>query len=330
MLDGKAEGEAREKVNVAEVFSFIRSGDLLAFSGTEATSRFIRFWSSSKYSHVALVIWVGSPVNRLAVCDAVPGEGVRLVPIESFTTWPGLVEHFRTEILDRGRMVESALSRWLHPYPNKRQLLRSFGSYGKDPGQFIYPTDVAVITGADGVTPQRIYVSEYGGNDRICAFDGEARFLFSFGAFGSSADPGQIEFNRPQSLAVARDPKGTPSELVVTDSRNHRLGRFTLDGALIAWIGSPDTPGDALGQFLYPYGIALLADGTALISEYGNNRVQRIDLASGRGLQVWGRPGRGDGDLATPWGIAVIGDRTFVLDTGNNRLVSFPTPKGRT
>ena len=125
---GQAEGEARKEVNVAEVFSFIRSGDLLAFSGTEATSRVIRFWSSSKYSHVALAIWVGPPVNRLAVCDAVPGEGVRLVPIESFTTWPGLVEHFHTEILNRERMVESALSRWMHPYPNKRQLLRSFGS----------------------------------------------------------------------------------------------------------------------------------------------------------------------------------------------------------
>ena len=114
-------------MNVSEVFSFIRSGDLLAFSGTEPMSRFIRFWSSSKYSHVALAVWVGQPVNRLAVCDAVPGEGVRLVPIESFTTWPGLVEHFHTEILDRGRMVESALSRWMHCYPNKRQLLRSFG-----------------------------------------------------------------------------------------------------------------------------------------------------------------------------------------------------------
>jgi hypothetical protein len=210
-------------------------------------------------------------------------------------------------------------------------LVRSFGSYGKDPGQFIYPTDVAVITSTDRSKPDRIYVSEYGGNDRICAFDlaadGDPKFLFSFGAFGSSTDPAQIEFNRPQSIAIARDAKGDPTELVVTDSRNHRLGRFTLDGKLIAWIGSADTPGDALGQFRYPYGIALLGDGTALISEYGNNRVQQVDLASGRGLQVWGRPGRGDGDLATPWAITVLGDRTFVLDTGNNRLVSFPTPK---
>ena len=43
--------------------------------------------------------------------------------------------------------------------------VRSFGEYGTGDGQFLYPTDVAF--GIDG----EVYVSEYGGNDRINVFD---------------------------------------------------------------------------------------------------------------------------------------------------------------
>jgi hypothetical protein len=127
MLDRGAEEEVSLEMDPAAVFSFIQSADLLGFSGTEATSRFIRFWSSSRYSHVALCVWITSPVRRLCVSDAVPGEGVRLVPIESFVTWQGPVEHFELCGLDRQAMVESALGRWMHAYPHKRQLWRSFG-----------------------------------------------------------------------------------------------------------------------------------------------------------------------------------------------------------
>ena len=50
----------------------------------------------------------------------------------------------------------------------------SFGSFGQGDGEFIYPTDIAFS--GDG----RIFVSEYGGNDRISAFTEDGEFLFSF------------------------------------------------------------------------------------------------------------------------------------------------------
>src|SRR5262249_29245193 len=68
-------------------------------------------------------------------------------------------------------------------------LVRQIGSFGREPGQFIYPTDVAVLkSAAAGDKPgsggiERIYVSEYGGNDRVSVFDADWHFLFSFGAF---------------------------------------------------------------------------------------------------------------------------------------------------
>jgi DNA-binding beta-propeller fold protein YncE len=202
------------------------------------------------------------------------------------------------------------------------ELLRKIGEIGDGPGQFTYPTDVAVLPGSDG-RPERIFVSEYGGHDRISIFDGRFNFLASFGTMGDSADPANIQFDRPQSIAI----EPTLHELIVTDSSNHRLGRFTLDGALVAWIGSPETAGAEPGQFRYPYGLHLPGDGTALVSEFGNNRVQQIDLQTGASLGVWGRGGRGDGEVVTPWGITVMGKTAFVLDAGNNRVLAFPAPR---
>lgn len=202
------------------------------------------------------------------------------------------------------------------------QLLHQVGEFGEGPGQFIYPTDVAVLTGPNG-RPERIFVAEYGGHDRINVFDAAFKFLFAFGSPGDSADPANIQFDRPQSIAI----EPTMHELIVTDSSNHRVGRFTLDGRLVAWIGSPESAGTGLGQFRYPYGLFLPGDGTALVSEFGNNRVQQIDLKTGAGLGAWGRGGRGDGEVVTPWGVTVMGQTAYVLDSGNNRVLAYPAPK---
>ncbi len=208
-------------------------------------------------------------------------------------------------------------------------LVMSFGKYGTGPGEFRYPTDVAVLLAPGGKAVERIYVSEYGGNDRISIFDGEGSFLSSFGTFGAGrageAVADAVQFDRPQSLSI-ETVAGKP-ELIVVDAHNHRVGRFTLEGELIRWFGSRDHPGDEPGAFRYPYGLASLGDGTVLVCEFGNNRVQRIDLASGEGLGSWGRAGRGEGELAAPWAVGILGRTAYVLDSGNNRVLSFSAPR---
>lgn len=207
----------------------------------------------------------------------------------------------------------------------KPTLVGQFGEYGQGNGQFIYPTDVAVLLAPGGKQVERIYVGEYGGNDRVSVFDGQYKFLFSIGTWGDGADPTQVRFARPQSLLIEN--VNGRRELIVTDSANHRIGRLTLDGELIGWIGSPQTMGTEPGQMTYPYGLASLGDGTVMVTEFGGNRVQRIDLASGESLGVWGRTGRGAGELAAPWAVAVLGRETFVVDSGNNRLIGLATPR---
>lgn len=186
----------------------------------------------------------------------------------------------------------------------------TFGAYGTGPGQFIYPTDVAVLTDSAGRV-ERIYVSEYGGNDRISVFTPDLEFVSCFGDYGvaEEADAAPIVFDRPQSIAI--DPSSR--ELIVADACNHRLGRFSLDGALLGWIGGND-------RFRYPYGLSMLDDGTVLVAEFGGNRVAHVDLRTGQDLGVLGRAGRGPGELASPWGVTTIGREVFVLDSGNNRI----------
>ncbi len=204
----------------------------------------------------------------------------------------------------------------------------AFGSYGHEPGQFVYPTDVAVLTDAAGAI-ERVYVSEYGGNDRVSVFTPVERegatafeFDFSFGSPGTVEDaptPEAVVFNRPQSIAIDRE----TNELIVADSCNHRLGRFTLDGELIAWVGGL---GEAPGSFTYPYGLALLGGGQALVCEFGACRVQQIDLATGESLGSFGGMGLGENTLAKPWGVALAGGMAWVLDSGRNRVVGFDAP----
>lgn len=223
------------------------------------------------------------------------------------------------------------------------ELIAQFGEYGTGPGQFIYTTDVMVIPNAKGDGVQRLYVSEYGGNDRISIYEradadqpgaaGTYSFVSSFGTFGIAGEDdadGSLVFNRPQSIAL----DAARGELVVNDACNHRIGRVTLEGKLVAWYGcSPQSPRASdlamkdQPRFMYPYGLSLPGDGTAIVAEFGGTRLHRVDLTSGASLGTYGKPGRKDGELLTPWGVAVENGEVFVLDSGNNRVQGFRLPK---
>jgi DNA-binding beta-propeller fold protein YncE/ABC-type spermidine/putrescine transport system permease subunit II len=196
--------------------------------------------------------------------------------------------------------------------------LMRFGSYGEGPGEFIYTTDIAF--GPEG----RLYVAEYGGNDRIQVFTPDGEYLFEFGTFGdvtaepASPGPDELVLNRPQSIMFSED----RSELFIADAVNHRIVVTDPEGNLLRSIGRP---GREQGDLHYPYGLAQLPDGSILVAEFGSNRIQRFS-ADGRSLGVYGVLGAGEGELRYPWGVACAGGRTFVLDSGNNRVQVIRSP----
>jgi DNA-binding beta-propeller fold protein YncE len=195
-----------------------------------------------------------------------------------------------------------------------------FGTYGTLDGQFVYPTDIAVLTDDSGEV-ERIYVTEYGGNDRVSIFDADMNFLTSFGTFGVAHEQEEgatgFVFDRPQAIQVDK----TVGELVIADSCNHRVGRFTLDGELISWLGGADSD-----LFRYPYGLELVEGRGVLVAEYGGNRIRHVELETGTTLGVYGSAGREEGQLASPWGAAVLGSELFLLDSGNNRIQVIESP----
>lgn len=178
----------------------------------------------------------------------------------------------------------------------------TFGTYGTGDGEFLYPTDIAF--GGDGT----VYVSEYGGNDRISVFTKEGVFLRSFGHHGKEMDA----FRRPQSIVI----HPTSDELYIADSANHRIVVYSAQGTMLRSFGSV---GDQQGELLYPYGIEILQDGTLLVTEFGNNRIQQF-TEEGDSLGLWGRPGTSLGAFKTPWGAVVVEQGVLIIDTGNNRL----------
>ncbi|MBL7154335.1 MAG: 6-bladed beta-propeller [Phycisphaerae bacterium] len=188
------------------------------------------------------------------------------------------------------------------------EIIQEFGKFGEDDGCFIYPTDVAFSE--DG----RIFVSEYGGNDRISVFSEKGVFLYCFGSSGS----GDGEFSRPSAMCI----DGKRKRLYIADACNHRIAVYSLagrpsGGKLVGHIGSA---GRQAGQLRYPYDLTLLGDGTLAVCEFGNNRIQLFS-PDGRSMAVYGRPGRGLGQLAFPWGVAVDNrGRAFIVDAGNNRI----------
>lgn len=191
-------------------------------------------------------------------------------------------------------------------YDLKGELLDRFGSYGDAPGQMIYPTDV--VCDAEG----NYYVSEYGelDMDRVMKFSPAGEFLKQWGDHGSA--PG--EFLRPMSLAIGGE------RLYVADSCNHRIQVFDFEGRRLNVFGEM---GDEVGQFKYPYDIAVDAHGEVYVCEYGNHRVQRFS-AEGRPLSAWGGYGREPGLFCAPWGVAVDPRGTLVVvDTMNFRLQIF-------
>ncbi len=228
-------------------------------------------------------------------------------------------------------------------YDAQGKRLWELGSYGLEPGQFVYPTDIAFAP--DG----RMFIAEYGGNDRIQVFGPDRRFLYAFGRCGI----GDGEFLRPQSIAFDAE----RDELYVADAGNHRIQVFTADGEHRRNIGRLGSgPGSAPGEFSYPFGLvleiggraidsraagecsdpALARDGrrTIVVAEHANHRVQRLDANTGEVLAIAGGLGNEQGRLKYPWalepaGLAADGSQRYaVCDNGNSRIVFFTLPDG--
>ncbi|MBP6786513.1 MAG: TIGR03663 family protein [Candidatus Promineofilum sp.] len=144
------------------------------------------------------------------------------------------------------------------------QFQRGWGSFGAEPGQFNEPWSLAV-------DDEYVYVADTW-NHRIQKFTLNGELVGVFGQSGSPAadDPsgGLGVFFGPRDIVLIGD-----TELLVTDTGNHRLQLLDRDGNFLRNIGSF---GNELGQFNEPVGLAVGPDGVVYVADTWNGRIQRL------------------------------------------------------
>ena len=136
--------------------------------------------------------------------------------------------------------------------------LQRLGERGTNPGQFNFPTNVAVDAGG------RLYVSD-SLNFRVQVFDADLRPVRAFGTKGDM--PGY--FSHPKGLALDSD-----DHLYVIDAHFECVQIFDPEGRLLLTFGEE---GHGPGQFWLPTGIHIDDDDRIWITDSYNRRVQVFD-----------------------------------------------------
>ena len=150
--------------------------------------------------------------------------------------------------------------------------------------------------------------------DCVHVFSPSGEKLRSFGTRGS----GKGQFDEPHGVAV--DGEGN---ILVTDSRNHRIQKFTAEGRFLTAVG---TKGSGPLQFTNPSDIAI--SDKVYVVDFNNHRVQVLnpDLTFSHTFE---KKGRGKGQFQYPRGIACDSTgKAYVTDTNNNRIQVF-TAEGK-
>ncbi len=181
-------------------------------------------------------------------------------------------------------------------------------------GQIHYPSSVA--NGPDG----SIYILA---GMSVFKFSSDGNLITSWG--GACPSDQNVEtcegrFLNPTALAVS-----SGGFVYVTD--DSRIQKFDNQGKFISKWGSPGE-GDGDGQFNYPLGIAVGANGNVYVADSFNYRVQQFD-PNGVFIGKWGTFGTSDGEFQTPTGIAIGSDGSvYVVDTGNSVIQKFTSGGG--
>ena len=170
----------------------------------------------------------------------------------------------------------------------------------------------------------QIYIVDYW-NQRIEYMNPDGSDPASFGFRGNPSQSGAINF----AWDAAIQP-GT-GDIFVANRENDQVAVFSPTGTPGIIFGQN---GSAPGDFSFPQGIAFAPDGTLLVDDSGNDRIERFSLQAGNTgatlVATYGQSGSGStspaGDLNNPTGIAVAPNGTiWVADTLNNRIQSMTT-----
>jgi DNA-binding beta-propeller fold protein YncE len=125
---------------------------------------------------------------------------------------------------------------------------------------------------------------------------------------GLGTDAGR--FDGPRGIGVGAD-----GSVLIADTRNHRIQRFSAGGEFLGEFGAP---GDGPGRLDEPHGVAADSRGHVFVADSLNDRVLEFDQDGGFVAEWRGT----DAGFYGPRDVAIGPDDTlFVLDQGRARVV---------
>lgn len=186
----------------------------------------------------------------------------------------------------------------IQKFSSDGQYIADWGKSGKQPGEFHYPSGIAV-------SDEFVYVADRDLN-RIQKFTTDGKFVLEWGTKGIYE--GQLYF--PNGVAVYN---GT---VYVVDTGNHRVQAFSSSGEFIKTIGSS---GLGSGQFLTAIGIDIDSDGNIYVTDKGNGKIEKFNSD---GIFEKSFAFYSSNYQFVPEAIAVDmkGDM-FVINTGNSKIL---------
>lgn len=186
-----------------------------------------------------------------------------------------------------------------------------WGNTGKGDIEFNYPYGIAY----DNVL-KRLYIAD-SNNQRIQVLNSKGDFIQKWGSWGSN----ESEFLYPRWVAFDE----SSQSIFVTDAWNNNVQKFTGSGDFcLRWGGNGLMyKSEENGKFNFPEGIAANLDGSIVVSDRNNNRVQ-IFSNNGDFIKTWGSFGTGDNQFNWTEGVTTDKDSNiYVVDSNNNRIVKY-------
>jgi sugar lactone lactonase YvrE len=181
-----------------------------------------------------------------------------------------------------------------------------------------------------------VYIADTG-NQRIRKVDHSTGNIITIAGNGTAGFSGD---NGPGAGAMINYPRGVAVDaagnVYFADTVNNRVRVIAPSGVISTFAGNGTAgfAGDGAtavnAELNAPRGVVVDGSGNVLITDTGNNRVRRVDHATGVITTIAGNGtagSTGDGSAATkaelsaPFGVAVDGGgNVFIADTGNQRI----------
>lgn len=192
------------------------------------------------------------------------------------------------------------------PAAGAARAIAILGQRGHEPGEFSFPRGISIAR--DG----RVAISDRTGRIQVLSPKGECLAWWNMPKMDNGTPTG-ISFDETDPSTIT---------LVVADTHNSRILRYSLGGRLLALWGEY---GSAPGKMVYPTAIKIDPKGIIYLTEYGDNLDRVLKYTpDGKFIKQWGTFGTGPGQFQRPMGLALTPDgKVLVADSCNHRLQLF-------